>query len=548
MYPEERLMRPRRKLPPLEELLAAASPQYNPEAAPPGEPPPRFELLRRGVQALEEAARTGELPQELGGQQQPPQFPLERPRRVETAAPETPPPDFAVLRRPDNPAPQAAPETLGPPPPPLTRPRVVFPQPEELMRSAPPGVEYDPAQSDTRDRLADPRAFVTKRIYDEVAHPYSGPNTNSRGWGAVKSGLMAAGDVLSRGGNLGNAIGAFAGGAGVGAFDKTLDERLAERRRTGQRRAALKEADDLAARGYELDAAKAGVRLRNAQAGLAEQRPELERERLAAQQRKADEQRIARGQQRVFRALQMRRGSLQPFDPVTNPTDAQLASDAAEFGVTFDPEMFGDKNAPTTATRLDPADETREIRMQFDRAARRWVPATDEAGEPFVTRRVEQRDERGVTVSTNERLAQMRQRFEQSERRFRFSMEQGLSARAAREFNLATRGDFQAARQARSELAKLEREKGAGKMRAGHYDAERQRLEGVLNDALGRIDSAREKFASSPASPAPAPAPASKGRVSRLKFDAVRAKYPALKGKSDAEVEAALRADGWEVY
>lgn len=56
----------------------------------------------------------------------------------------------------------------------------------------------------------------------------------------------------------------------------------------------------------------------------------------------------------------------------------------------------------------------------------------------------------------------------------------------------------------------------------------------------------RAPRSSRPSSSAP-PAP-SKGRVSRANFDKVRAQNPSLQGKPDAEVEAALRAQGIEVY
>ena len=50
------------------------------------------------------------------------------------------------------------------------------------------------------------------------------------------------------------------------------------------------------------------------------------------------------------------------------------------------------------------------------------------------------------------------------------------------------------------------------------------------------------------AAPSQSPAPASKGRVSSANFGKVRAQNPSLQGKSDAEVEAALRTMGIEVY
>lgn len=55
----------------------------------------------------------------------------------------------------------------------------------------------------------------------------------------------------------------------------------------------------------------------------------------------------------------------------------------------------------------------------------------------------------------------------------------------------------------------------------------------------------RSPSSASPSSPAPAQP---RGRVSRANFDKVRAQNPSLQGKSDAEVEAALRAQGIEVY
>jgi hypothetical protein len=55
----------------------------------------------------------------------------------------------------------------------------------------------------------------------------------------------------------------------------------------------------------------------------------------------------------------------------------------------------------------------------------------------------------------------------------------------------------------------------------------------------------RAPSSASPSSAAPAQP---RGRVSRANFDKVRAQNPSLQGKSDAEVEAALRAQGIDVY
>lgn len=80
------------------------------------------------------------------------------------------------------------------------------------------------------------------------------------------------------------------------------------------------------------------------------------------------------------------------------------------------------------------------------------------------------------------------------------------------------------------------------------YDADKTGQGTPVRSPMHRVPS-RTTVPSRPAASAPAAAPAqSKGRVSRKNFDKVRAQNPSLQGKSDAEVEAALRAQGIEVY
>lgn len=155
-----------------------------------------------------------------------------------------------------------------------------------------------------------------------------------------------------------------------------------------------------------------------------------------------------------------------------------------------------------------------------------------------------------------------RQMLSLSGERFKLALTNGLNAQAAREFNIRTQGLQQQVNQLRTQIESWKAKAKAytvdpadAERRIGELEAQAapllQQLEDARTDALGKMSAPSAGVAprSAPAArPGASSTPAPAGRVSRKNFGRVRAQNPSLAGKSDAEVEAALRAQGIEVF
>jgi hypothetical protein len=220
------------------------------------------------------------------------------------------------------------------------------------------GVQRAPGDVVSRERIADPRAFVRKRLDEIDARPVN-QNTNSRGGGALRSAGRLALRTLAQTGNPVAALGAAATGFGVGLADKTLDERLGEQADATRMRGRLASMDAREAEGLKLEDQRAGVRLKNAQAGYAEQRPDLE----AAKQAGVEHNRRLAS---FYRRLQLYKG--QELDP-NNPVHAALLTEGADLGVQIDPDSWNNAASNfVSVEELDPDNPTQTRKGQLNRA------------------------------------------------------------------------------------------------------------------------------------------------------------------------------------
>ncbi len=219
-----------------------------------------------------------------------------------------------------------------------------------------PGVEYDPAQSATRARVAHPLEFEEQRNTDlRTMEP------EKKGWSWKREiprmvagflGGARGGDPL---GGVGSAISTLAGDA--------LDPQAAGRRdlnrdisRSDARLDSLRGTDEARTKRAE---GQATIRLRNAQAGAAEARPGIEADKAAA---------AALNQRRAaaLRTLAMLKG--QQLDPINNPQHAALMRDLQETGVHgVDPESWNDsKSNLVRLTATDPDDPTKTNTIEYN--------------------------------------------------------------------------------------------------------------------------------------------------------------------------------------
>lgn len=158
---------------------------------------------------------------------------------------------------------------------------------------------------------------------------------------------------------------------------------------------------------------------------------------------------------------------------------------------------------------------------------------------------------KGSRLKLNEeQLPLIRARVQESQARTARTLQEmnaGIPASAKRTYDVETQAARERLRGINQERAAIQRRLSEGKALPGDYQGELDALDAEETGLSAQVQAARSKALSgggSRRSTAPAPA----GRVSRKNFDKVRAKNPTLAGKSDAEVEAALRAQGVEVY
>jgi hypothetical protein len=418
-------------------------------------------------------------------------------------------------------------------------------QPAQTGAQPPPGVEYDETQSATRPRWSDP-------VNEEGEHNAAlrdAADAPQDGWKRV---VMPLFHGFLNGGVPGAVLGAV-----EGAVDSRAANRIKYGRRVAQSDARLGGLRARRKEGLEAEETRAGVRLKNSQAGYYEQRPDIEAGKAKAQELKAN-------QQLIQKEIALRLKEPRPFDP-ENRDDADLFNRASAVGVHVQTGAFGDYKNPFTLEVDDPTDPsgTRRTRVVIPRGGGTPAPIMGEDGKPIVTKRVEQRDERGVPVSKVEQMENTQEYRAQllglSSARLQESMLNGLTGRAAKTFSTKTAGLF-------AERGRLETQINGYRTRASKREmspAESERriaeLQKKVDEITGQIDDARseavgEMGGASRSRRAGTPAPSSpsqsgsKGRVSRKNFDKVREDNPSLRGKSDAQVEAELKARGIEVY
>lgn len=208
--------------------------------------------------------------------------------------------------------------------------------------------------SHTRARVAQPREFLERRISDIELNP-TRQNGNSRLVGALKMAGRGALQGFARTGSLAGAAGGAITGGVAGAVDKSLDERFGEQDAVARYRAALQSQYEREGAGLKLDDARAGVRLKNAQAGYAEARPDLEAaKRLDAAAK--------REQQAVLGNLRLLKGT--KLDP-SNGQHAALLRRAADAGLYIDPDSFNDASSNLAPVELIDPEHPEQKRRAF---------------------------------------------------------------------------------------------------------------------------------------------------------------------------------------
>jgi hypothetical protein len=272
------------------------------------------------------------------------------------------------------------------------------------------GIPSAAGESTTRERIHDPRAFYQKRLNEIETQP-THQNTNSRLKGTLKSIGYGAlrGMAASPQNPLAGALGGAVTGGVVGAVDKTFDERMGENVLADRMRAKLADMNARKADDLKLQDAQAGVRLRNAQAGYAEQRPDLERDKLTAT-------RATRVQKSLQTELSNRLKNPRPYDP-SDTYDSDLAQRLEDAGMSFDPSALGDfKNKPTMEV-IDPNDKTgtTKTKLEYDRATGQWSPVTV-GGAGVQSSYVQPVGPDGMTAGTRGNLALGRDRFGETKR------------------------------------------------------------------------------------------------------------------------------------
>jgi hypothetical protein len=399
--------------------------------------------------------------------------------------------------------------------------------------------------------------------YDQLAaNPH--PQHHGSRWGAVLQNALynlgrnaqAVSDGAARSGRpvdmygIANVIGGGIGGAAAGAMHPGVIE---ERQREQKMREMERNIN------FQLKAqqSEADYNAKLATAEYTRQRVPLERLKREGTQLDRDRRTL----------LSMWR-TVGEYDP-QNPRYKSMTDEAARLNVTLQPYKRGEKPP-----------------QRFNHLGREWEYLKDEETGEYYARPVEDAQGQSLAVDASkvpdargllpgqaavdddrDRGFKATQEYRSqllgfSSARLKESMLNGLSARSGREFATATRGLFERRSKietqisdlqkraasltvdpadARQRVADLERERGD---LTAQIDAERSKALGAMSSPIAPRSTSPARAARPAAPSAPAPA----GRVSRRNFDRVRAQNPSLRGKSDAEVEAALRAQGIVVY
>lgn len=401
--------------------------------------------------------------------------------------------------------------------------------------------------------------------YDTLAadrHPhYRGSRTRavlenlfynlSRNAQAVSEGAARSGRPVDMYG-LANVIG---GGIGGGVAGGIRPDVIAER----QREMKMRNVEDLIKEQLGIEKAHAEYSRTLAQAEYTRQRVPLDRLKREGMQLDRDK-----------RALLSMWRTVGEYDPADHRFDS-MTKEAQRLGVSLTPYKRGEK-----------------VPQRFQHMGRWWEWLEDDSTQEYYAAPVMGADGKPLPVDTskvpNERgllpgpaaadddrdrafgatQEYRRQLLSLSGERFQLALTNGLNAQAAREFGVRTAGLQQQVNQLRTQIEGWKAKAKAytvdpadAERRIGELEAQAapllQQLEDARTDALGKMTAPSAGIAPR-STPTPATRPgapsatAPAGRVSRKNFGRVRAQNPSLAGKSDAEVEAALRAQGIEVY
>lgn len=437
--------------------------------------------------------------------------------------------------------------------------------------------EYDETQSQSRPKFADmPGRWRSQREYEQ-ANPAQPPTGRSK-WQKIV-------DVLGQGAASVNAARAInpnasglellaAGGTGAavqGFRPQTIYEGR-QRQRIGEY--GQREADAL-----KLEGAQADVRYKNAQAGYAEARPDLEAaKRLDAQAKAA--------QSAVLANLRLLKGTR--LDP-NNARHVRLLERAADAGIYVDPDEWNDaKDNLVPVEVIDPQNPTATRKMLLNKV----TGETSDYGQGRYVQPVDQKT--GMTPYQTGSLALGGARFGETRRHNQVTEAQGSERIGISRQNLnlsAERNliswksyesrqdniDFREKRTHYTEARKLIEKHNQHTASANRYagykgedDKQPQwaRLKQEEQEALA--DSVQNELATvygdvyqpgsgtglsaPPAPTAVAPSSGSsqpsavKGRVSRANFGKFREQNPQYTHMDDAQVEQLLRSQGVEVY
>jgi hypothetical protein len=375
------------------------------------------------------------------------------------------------------------------------------------------------------------------RAYADALRNYDPEDHNGR----LKSFLIG----LGRGFLSGGLPGALVSGV-AHAASPSLDEQYAHGQNMGLAATAETALGARAKLQGELAGQQASTRLHNAQANdLETQKPLRD---------------VALREDREKRALLGQLRGMPAVDPTKHA--AFLGEWRKTFGDDFDVQGWNNKKGNFIIRGLvtDPAkpQEKHDVAVnlatgeQKDLGLSGYAVPLDAQGMSENQRRTDvDRDD------TRENLESFRaQLLGLSTQRLHESMLNGLTGRAARLFGTKTAGLFTERTAIENRIKDYTTRKAALLIDPDEADKQIRELEKKRDELTGQIDDARSEavgeMSSAPSVASPTPAaptqPGTKGRVSRKNFDKVREDNPSLRGKSDAEVEAALRARGIEVY
>jgi hypothetical protein len=397
---------------------------------------------------------------------------------------------------------------------------------------APAGVGYSEGSA-ARPRWSSELNQETEHnaaLRDAAEHPQE-----AHGWRRLVRPVVAA---LLAGARTGDPL-AAAGAAGAGAAVGAVDPRAANRLKYGSQ---LGRSDSRLSTLRERRKEDLSARQQQAQIGWWEARPGLEGKKLDAQAVKLQ-------QDALQREIGNRLHDPSPFDP-NDPYDAGLAERAQAAGVNFSQGAFGDRKNPATLEVIDPNDPTgtRKTRLVYDREGGTWAPLTAD-GRPVQTGYVQPVGEDGLTEAQRRTDADRDTARENTESyrknllglstaKLEEQMRNGISGRAARDFNLKTRGLFDRRRQLESQIQGYNTRAAKAEISGAERDRRVSELRAELEKVTQQVDDARSE-----ALGAMGAASAGGSHVSRAKF---RSKYPQFKDRPDADVDAAIRASGYE--